>query len=212
MISLAMLVLDPPLDRLAMLLDYVSPVVGQVVIVVDDRTAPEVCERIAGLGCQCADGSVTAMFRWRNDFAAARNAALEYVHGDWILHLDPDELPSADMLAFLGMVDRSEWHDETWQGATYEAPRGYLFWTRGYVDGQRGSEVEADWHCRLFRASAGRWVKPVHEQVELEGRPESATRGTPWLPKAPRGAYLIHSKTSARQDADLALYHSMEAV
>jgi glycosyltransferase involved in cell wall biosynthesis len=206
MISLCMLVKDPPLDRLAALLDYVSPVVGQVVVVVDSRTRDEDARVLEALGAKVVP------FEWVDDFSAARNAALPYISGDWILHLDPDELPSAAMLAFLGMADRSALPDSQWEGATYAAPRGYLFWTRGYIDGQRGSEVEADWHCRLFRASAGRWVKPVHEQVELEGRSESATRGTPWLPKAPRGAYLIHSKTSGRQDADLALYHSMEAV
>ena len=200
-----MLVKDPPLDRLAMLLDYVSPVVGQVVVVVDSRTRDEDARSLEALVAKVVP------FEWVDDFSSARNAALPYISGDWVLHLDPDELPSAAMLAFLAAVGAGEWGDSQWQGATYEDPRGYLFWTRGYIDGQRGSEVEADWHCRLFRASAGRWVKPVHEQVELAGRPESVTRGTPWLPKAPRGAYLIHSKTSRRQDADLALYHSMEA-
>jgi hypothetical protein len=206
-ITLAMLVKDPPLDRLAALLDYVSPIVGQTVIVVDDRTAD-----MGGLMRALPGSAYFQPFTWVDDFAAARNAALPHVKGDWILHLDPDELPSAAMLSFLATVDRSEWLNDTWQGAVYEAPRGYLFWTRGYIDGVRGAEVEADWHCRLFRRHGGRWVKPVHEQVELEGRPESATRGTPWLPKAPRAAYLIHSKTSARQDADLALYHALEAV
>jgi glycosyltransferase involved in cell wall biosynthesis len=211
MISLAMLVKDPPLDRLAALLDYVAPVVGQVVIVVDDRTARSYAGPFMDMNLD-AEPNYIVPFTWVDDFASARNAALPYCTGDWILHLDPDELPSADMLAFLAMVDRSEWRDSQWLGATYEDPRGYLFWTRGYIDGARGQEIEADWHCRLFRNRIGRWAKPLHEQVELAGRPESATRGTPWLPKAPRAACLIHSKTSARQDADLTLYAQMGGV
>jgi glycosyltransferase involved in cell wall biosynthesis len=192
MITLAMLMKDPPLDRLAMLLDYVAPVVGQVVVVVDDRTSEDdrqAVSRLIGFA-----GSQLVPFTWVDDFAAARNAALPYATGDWILHLDPDELPSAAMLAFLSAVDASEWGDVIWQAAVYPAPRGYLFFTRNYFDGRKGEEYEEHWHCRLFRRDRGRWYKPVHEQVELEGRPEPITRGMPWLPKAPRAAYLIHSR------------------
>ena len=193
MITLAMLVKDPPLDRLAMLLDYVAPVVGQVVIVVDDRTSEADREVMRGLG------AVVVPFMWIDDFAAARNAALPHALGDWILHLDPDELPSRDMLAFLAMVDCSEWQPSVeWWGVTHVDPRGYLFWTRGYVSGTRDQELEQDWHCRLFRRTAGVWYKPVHEQVMLEGMPESRTRGTPLLPKAPMAAFLIHSRMEDR--------------
>lgn len=36
-------------------------------------------------------GAEVYHFTWRNDFSAARNAALEHAHGDWILSLDADE-------------------------------------------------------------------------------------------------------------------------
>jgi hypothetical protein len=187
MITLCLLVKDPPPDRMAMLLDYVAPVVGQVVCVVGDRT-PETwaipsVERVS--------------FTWSDDFAAARNAAMPYVKGDWVLHLDPDELPSADMLAFLAMVDRSEWLDHVdWKDGRYFDPRGYLFWTRNYnYWGVQGEEWEEHWHCRLFRTALGKWYKPVHELVALQGQPESATRNTPLLPKAPRAAHIIHTPT-----------------
>ena len=202
MITLAMLVKDPPLDRLAALLDLVSPVVGQVVVVVDDRTTTK--------PIRSSDVPVHLVrFTWVDDFAAARNAALPYCDGDWILHLDPDELPSAAMLAFLAMVDQSDWQAERmWQGHPHFDPCGWLFFTRGYGDGVRDpNEWEQDWHCRLFRRDKGRWYKPVHEQVMLDGRMESSTRETPLLPKAPRAAYLIHSKMTADQMD----YSAMEA-
>jgi glycosyltransferase involved in cell wall biosynthesis len=180
--------------------------VGQVVVVVDDRTRDEDARAVESMGTELVS------FTWIDDFSSARKVALPYCHGDWILHLDPDELPSAAMLAFLAMVDRSEWRASTeWESNVYPDPRGYLFLARGYIDGQRGAEVEPDWHCRLFRRDRGTWYKPLHEQVALEGRSESETRGTPWLPKAPRAAYFIHSKASGQQDADLALYARMEA-
>ena len=36
-------------------------------------------------------GAIVGEFAWNDDFAAARNAALEYVTGDWVLILDADE-------------------------------------------------------------------------------------------------------------------------
>lgn len=188
MISLALLVKDPPLDRLAMLLAYVRPIVGQVVVVTDDRTSSASIDVITELGCEVVP------FAWIDDFAAARNAALPHCRGDWVLHLDPDELPTAAMLDFLRMVDAVAQPDVDWQGTRYVAPRGYLFFTQNYFDGRQGAEWEEHWHCRLFRRGSGIWYKPVHEQVMLEGMPESRTRGTALLPKAPRAAFLIHSR------------------
>jgi glycosyltransferase involved in cell wall biosynthesis len=189
MITLCMLTKSPPLDRMATLLDYVSPLVGQVVVVMDSRTKDEDARVVENMGAELVP------FEWIDDFAAARNAALPKAKGDWILHLDPDELPSVDMLNFVSTVNASEWQPQRmWQGHPHFDPRGWLFFTRGYGSGVRDSEAEQDWHCRLFRRELGRWYKPVHEQVMLEGRMESATRETPILPKAPRGAYLIHSK------------------
>ena len=193
MISLCMLVKDPPLDRLAALLDYLGNVVGERIIVVDDRTAPEARAVLATMG-------TLVDFTWIDDFAAARNAALPYVTGDWVLHLDPDELPSHAMMDFLMAVDHSEWRVRTmWNGDEHNDPQGYLFWTRNYWDGTQGEEYEEHWHCRLFRAQYGEWYKPVHEQVMLGGIPESHTRETPLMMKAPRGARLIHSRMNNRQ-------------
>lgn len=187
-VTLAMLVWDPPLDRMAMLLDYVRPLVAQTVVVVDSRTSPRAADTIASWGVELVG------FDWCDDFAAARNAALPACTGDWILHLDPDELPSPALFDFVRTVDGSLWADVTWQGRLYPAPRGYLIFTRNWFDGRQGAEWEEHWHCRLFRRDAGRWYKAVHEQVELDGLPEHMTRGGELLPKAPRGAYLIHSR------------------
>jgi len=186
-VSAAFLVLDPPMDRLALLVEYLRPVVSEYVIVVDDRTAVEAVDTMSTW-----PGVTLVPFGWVDDFAEARNAALPHCHGDWVLHLDPDELPTTAMLDFIRMVDAVPQEDVAWQGSTYVAPRGYLFFTQNYYDGRQAEEYEEHWHCRLFRQ--GVWYKPVHEQVMLEGMPESHTRGTPLLPKAPRAAFLIHSR------------------
>lgn len=43
-------------------------------------------------------GAIAASFTWINDFAAARNAALQYVTGDWVLVLDADEQLAPDAI------------------------------------------------------------------------------------------------------------------
>jgi hypothetical protein len=150
-------------------------------------------------------------FRWVDDFSAGRNASLAACTGDWTLILDPDELPSLGMLDFVRMVDASAWQDVTWQGGSYPAPRGYLFFTKNYEDGAQGPEWEEHWHCRLFRTARAKWYRPVHELVSLDGMAESSIRGTSFLPKAPRSAYLIHSKMSDLAPASTELYVAIGA-
>lgn len=192
-VTAAFLVKDPPLDRLALLVEFLRPVVTDYVIVVDDRTTVEAVDVMSAWR-----GVTLVPFRWVDDFSEARNAALPHASGDWILHLDPDELPTVAMVEFIRAVDSVRQVDVPWQGAIYRAPRGYLFFTRNYFDGIQGAEYEEHWHCRLFRRDAGYWYKRVHEQVNLLGAPEDVTRGTPILPKAPLGAFLIHSRMEDR--------------
>ena len=202
-VSLAMLVKSPPLDRMAALIDAVRPVIDEVVVVVDDRTGVADCDAMAAMGCRLVP------FTWCDDFSAGRNAALPHCSGDWILHLDPDEMPSPNMLAFIGMVRASPWVAKVdWYGQSHLDPRGYLFWTTD-SNGHANLKIEHDWHCRLFRADRGRWYKPVHEQVALEGMPEGMTRETPMLVKAPRAAYLIHEGVGSAEKS--ALYARLEA-
>jgi hypothetical protein len=206
-VSAAFLVKDPPIDRLTALVEYIRPFVQQTVIVVDDRTLPEAVSIME----QWRD-TVLVPFTWVDDFATARNAAIPVATGDWVLHLDPDEVPSVAMMEHIRLVTQDPvQQDVRWQGTGYPAPRGYLYFTQNYFDGHQGDEYEEHWHCRLFRRKAGVWYKPVHEQVMLDGVPEALTRGTPWLPKAPRSAYLIHSKYEAIAEESTRLYSRIEA-
>src|SRR5437762_2853976 len=51
-----------------------------------------------------AAGAKVFHFPWQNDFAAARNAAIEHATGDWILSLDADETLDSDHAANLRAV------------------------------------------------------------------------------------------------------------
>ncbi len=82
-LSLCMIVKDEE-RRLPKCLSSVKNVVDEIVVVDTgscDRT-PYIAQKF---------GAKVYHFQWCNDFSAARNAALKYVTGEWILVLDADE-------------------------------------------------------------------------------------------------------------------------
>lgn len=192
-LGVAMIVRDEPVDRLAMLVEYLSPIVTEFSIV--DTGSADVA----------IDGPLISSwpkvkfnhFTWVDDFAAARNYSLGFLNTDWVLHLDADETISHGM------------YDAIVRVLTECDPRtkGWLFMTQNYWAGERGIRVEAHWHCRLFRRASGNWYKKLHEQVMLDGRMEHVTRNTIALPKADESALLIHSKPRDRLASSEALYN-----
>jgi len=74
-------------DESAMLPDCLASVEGVVdeIVLVDTGSIDDT------VAIAKEHGATIVNFRWRDDFAAARNAALESVTGDWILVLDADE-------------------------------------------------------------------------------------------------------------------------
>ena len=64
----------------------VAPIADEIVVV-DTGSTDDTLKIIAGLGLNVKLGS----FAWCDDFAAARNAALELATGDWGLWIDADE-------------------------------------------------------------------------------------------------------------------------
>lgn len=71
-------------DQLPQCLNSVKDVVDEMIVVDTGSTdnTPEISKKL---------GAQVYYFEWCDDFAAARNAALKYVTGDWVLVLDADE-------------------------------------------------------------------------------------------------------------------------
>ena len=116
--------------RISRLLDSVRPVVDRMLVLdtgsVDDTVA-----------LARAAGAQVAHFAWCDDFAAARNAALDAAAADWHVVLDADEwlAEGADAIAalrtmapgFVGTVEvRSDFDDPSNGAAAVQASRGRL--------------------------------------------------------------------------------------
>jgi tetratricopeptide (TPR) repeat protein len=90
-LSAALIVRDEA-EHLDACLSRVGPLVDEIVVVDTGSTdnSPEIAER---------HGAVLLREPWRDDFAQARNAALDHATGDWILYIDADEraIPAGDL-------------------------------------------------------------------------------------------------------------------
>jgi len=80
-------------DEAAMLPDFLAATEGlwDELIAVDTGSRDATAELLAAAGARVLHEP------WRDDFAAARNASLAPATGDWILFLDADERPSAEL-------------------------------------------------------------------------------------------------------------------
>jgi glycosyltransferase involved in cell wall biosynthesis len=195
-VGLSMIVLNESVDRLAMLVEYLKPIVSDFVIADTGSGDIDLDEPLYNTW-----GVKVMRLEWRRDFAWARNETLQHLTTDWVLHLDADELPSRAMMDHIASVTSDQADPLT---------KGWLYLAKNFWGGELGITVEAHWHCRLFRRDAGRWYKPLHEQVVLDGQKESQTRGTPVLVKAPQEAYLIHSKPREAIERSGVMYKEME--
>jgi hypothetical protein len=197
-LAVSMIVRDEPVDRLVLLIDFLRPLWTQFVIA---DTGSEDYEIDAPL--LRAAGADVFQIEWKDDFAWARNQTLDRISQDWVLQIDADEMPSLAMIDFIK--------------STLANPRpevkAYRFFTRNFWGGEWGIEVDAHWHVRMFRKSHGRWYKSLHEQVEIDGKPESAyINGSPIGLEAPKDAYLIHSKPREMIDRSTLLYNRIGGI
>ncbi len=101
-----------------------------------------------------AAGAVVVEGYWDDDFARARNEALENCRGQWILWLDADEaLACPDPAALRCHL-----------AAASSDVEGFLV----HIDNLRGTEASTTLThpaCRLFRRACGHWIGRLHEQV-----------------------------------------------
>ncbi|MHC5071760.1 MAG: glycosyltransferase, partial [Planctomycetota bacterium] len=99
-------------------------------------------------------GATVKHFEWCDDFAAARNAALEHASGDWILSLDADEVLTPETPAKVRELVKDP------------GVAGYHMRFQNLYTSKRTVGVIM---VRLFRNLPGvQWVNRIHEQITPE--------------------------------------------
>lgn len=200
-LSVAMLVRNPPIERMVMQMDYMSAIASEFIIVDTGSTAEEIQAMALMNKAPFGLPKVKIVRReWRDDFAWARNEGLPHVTRKWTLHLDPDELPNTKMMEHIKHVVSGQANPEI---------LGYQHFSINYFNGIREPEQLFHWHVRMFQSGRGRWYRALDELVAIDGRPEHETRDTIALPKAPKDAYFIHSKSGIAIEQSERLYATM---
>ena len=113
LISLAMIVKDEE-TTLAHCLESVKTLVDEMIIV-DTGSTDGTIDIAKNFGAQICQ------FKWRDDFAAARNESLKYCKGDWALILDADEA-----------IDRLD-HEKIKNACLYPFADAYEVTNRNYM-------------------------------------------------------------------------------
>lgn len=139
-------------------LDSVRGVVDELVVV--DTGSRDATREVAA-----AAGARVERFEWCDDFSAARNHALSFARGDWVLVLDADEV--------LASPDARERLLDFAAGAGVEAGRVEL--ENVAPDGL----VSRTLLTRFFaRTPDARYVRRIHEQLVRDGGRLPTTRPT----------------------------------
>jgi GT2 family glycosyltransferase/tetratricopeptide (TPR) repeat protein len=125
------------------------------IVVYDTGSNDRTRELARAAGATVVDG------RWDDDFARARNSALAHCQGEWILHVDADELAIADA----GRL-RSELAQTTADALEVE------------IDnlGDGGEVAVEHVGVRLFRRRRAHWQGRLHERVVTRDRPLAFAR------------------------------------
>lgn len=148
----ACLIMKNESENLEACLASIRPLADEIVIH-DTGSTDDSVELARALGAVVIEGE------WRDDFAWARNAALDHARGAWVLSIDLDERLEGN----LGAVPHARAH----LAADVDTDRFVLdlFNLEGSVHApvrpERGLRM-----ARLFRRRRCRWVDPIHEQPD----------------------------------------------
>ncbi len=99
-LSLCAIALDEEV-ALPQCLSSVTGVVDEIVLL-DTGSSDRTKEIAQSFGAKVYD------YKWCNDFSAARNEALKYVEGDWVLVLDADEVLVPEIVPSLQQAINNE--------------------------------------------------------------------------------------------------------
>ena len=106
-----------------------------------------------------AGGARVIAYEWQDDFAAARNFALQHVKGEVVIFLDADEYFPAEMLKKIRLLIRRYF--------VAPAPHAGLLGVRIDVDSDNQDKfIDSSFQCRIFRRQL-RYQGSIHETLVI---------------------------------------------
>lgn len=144
-------------ENIARSIESYKNVVDEIIIVDTGSTdnTVEICKSL---------GAKVLHFDWINDFAAAKNFALEHATGDWVIFLDADEwfVPKLEDDRIFKVLDRVEKMENI----------GVIKTILCNVDEKNGFISSRTTSARIFRNGLGvRYVGKIHEDLWRDGKP-----------------------------------------
>src|SRR3954447_14616652 len=140
----ACLIVRDEADRLSACLSALRGLADEIVVH-DTGSTDDTVATARRLGATVIEG------QWHDDFAAARNVALDHCSADWIVHVDADEIIGGELDELRRRL----------QGTPADID-GYIVAIDNLLDDGTGSSY-ASHACRLFRRPRGRWEGALHE-------------------------------------------------
>ena len=108
-------------------------------------------------------------FDFRKDFSALKNYTKEHCSGDFIFHIDADEIPNEILLKQLPEILEINDTDLVWV-PRINIVNGITDWHMehwGWRKTEQGWINYPDYQARIFRNTEDiKWVKPVHEVID----------------------------------------------
>ena len=108
-------------------------------------------------------------FDFRKDFSALKNYTKEHCSGDYIFHIDADEIPNEILIQQLSTILEINDTDLVWV-PRINIVNGITDWHIkhwGWNQTEQGWINFPDYQARIFRNTEDiKWVKPVHEVID----------------------------------------------
>jgi glycosyltransferase involved in cell wall biosynthesis len=128
-------------DREKELANCLKSVRGADEIVVLDTGSIDSTPRIA-----INNGAKVYYYRWDDDFSAARNRCLDYVHNSWVLSIDSDEVLEGGIQSVFDCINQN--FSSRVIGIKILQPDRSIFYGK-----------------RLFRRENSYWIRRIHEEI-----------------------------------------------
>ena len=210
---------------------YLDGCLASIASIVDEIVVVDTGSRDRSRDIAAAHGARVFEYEWRDDFAAARNAALDHATGDWVLYIDADERVRA--------YDRDRLCDELrkpklcaatvrfYPQSGFTAYREYRLFRRLPTIRFRGAMHETirpdlDRILRAGKGACGPSDLAIDHLGYDEGRRRKADRDLPLLQKElladPERVYLwwhlgvVYRETGRMADAETAWMRGVDTV